>query len=89
MAARRALILPIPEDALAEDAVISHRIAEQGYTIRYAPAAEVYVKYPTTYADWRRLDELECSQGAACGRPRLKFASIEEMLAALGRAVGN
>jgi ferredoxin--NADP+ reductase len=42
-----------------------------------------------TYADWRRLDELECSQGAACGRPRLKFASIEEMLAALGRVVGN
>jgi ferredoxin--NADP+ reductase len=42
-----------------------------------------------TYADWRRLDELECSQGAACGRPRLKFASTEEMLAALGRVVGN
>lgn len=53
-AARKALIPPLPTDALAEDAVISHRIAEQGYAIRYAPAAEVYVKYPTTYADWRR-----------------------------------
>ncbi len=53
-AARRSLIPPIPEDALAEDAVISHRIAEQGYQIRYAPKADVYVKYPTTYADWLR-----------------------------------
>ncbi|MEO5894910.1 MAG: FAD-dependent oxidoreductase [Vicinamibacterales bacterium] len=38
-----------------------------------------------TYDDWRRLDALECSNGAACGRPRLKFASTDEMLAALGR----
>lgn len=39
-----------------------------------------------TYADWRRLDALECTNGQACGRPRLKFSSVEEMLAALGRA---
>ena len=53
-AARRALIPPILEDALAEDAVISHRIAEQGFKIRYAPKAAVSVKYPTSYADWLR-----------------------------------
>jgi len=53
-AARATLIPPIPEDALAEDAVISQRIAEQGYRIRYASEAEVYIKYPTTYADWLR-----------------------------------
>jgi cellulose synthase/poly-beta-1,6-N-acetylglucosamine synthase-like glycosyltransferase len=53
-AARAPLIPAVPEDALAEDAVISHRIAEQGYHIRYAPEAEVYIKYPTTYADWLR-----------------------------------
>lgn len=53
-AARRALIPLIPEDALAEDAVISHRIAEQGWQIAYAPQARVLVKYPTTYADWLR-----------------------------------
>ncbi|MBA2260470.1 MAG: FAD-dependent oxidoreductase, partial [Acidobacteria bacterium] len=35
-----------------------------------------------TYADWRSLDALECSNGQACGRPRVKFASVEEMLAA-------
>ena len=38
-----------------------------------------------SYPDWERLDALECSQGEALGRPRVKFTSIEEMLAALGR----
>lgn len=53
-APRRPAPTPIPEDALAEDAVISHRIAQQGYRIRYVPEAKVYVKYPDTYADWLR-----------------------------------
>jgi len=51
---RRTLIEHIPEGALAEDAVISHLIADQGYRIRYAPDARVAVKYPTTYPDWLR-----------------------------------
>lgn len=51
-ACRKSLIPPIPEEALAEDAVISHRIAEQGWRIRYAPDSLVYVKYPATYEDW-------------------------------------
>ncbi len=51
---RRTLIDEVPEDALAEDAVISHRIAQQGYRIHYAPEARVFVKYPTTYSDWLR-----------------------------------
>lgn len=49
---RRQLIDTVPLDALAEDAVISHVIAEQGYRIRYVSDAEVFVKYPTTYKDW-------------------------------------
>jgi len=51
---RRALVEHVPEDALAEDAVISHLIARQGYRIRYADQARVSVKYPTTYRDWLR-----------------------------------
>jgi cellulose synthase/poly-beta-1,6-N-acetylglucosamine synthase-like glycosyltransferase len=51
-ACRQSLIPPIPEEALAEDAVISHRIGEQGWRIRYAPDSLVYVKYPATYEDW-------------------------------------
>ncbi len=53
-ALRRDLVERVPEDALAEDAVISHHIARQGYRIRYAPQARVAVKYPTTYRDWLR-----------------------------------
>ncbi len=51
---RRALVERVPADALAEDAVISHHIACQGYRIRYADQARVFVKYPTTYRDWLR-----------------------------------
>ncbi len=53
-----------------------------------AAEALVFERQPLalTYADWRLIDALECSNGQACGRPRLKFASVEEMLAALGRA---
>ncbi|MEW6582014.1 MAG: FAD-dependent oxidoreductase [Actinomycetota bacterium] len=36
-----------------------------------------------TFDDWRRLDALETARGAERGRPRLKFTSVEEMVAAL------
>lgn len=51
---RRELVERVPEDALAEDGVISHLVAQQGYRVRYAPDALVYVGYPTTYRDWLR-----------------------------------
>ena len=51
-AIRSGLVDHIPEDALAEDAVVSHLIGERGYRVRYAPEAIVSVKYPTTYRDW-------------------------------------
>jgi ferredoxin--NADP+ reductase len=38
-----------------------------------------------SYADWLKLDELEIARGQAQGRPRVKFTSTQEMLAALGR----
>ncbi len=38
-----------------------------------------------SYADWKRLDELELARGKAVGRPRLKFTSVEEMKQALGK----
>jgi cellulose synthase/poly-beta-1,6-N-acetylglucosamine synthase-like glycosyltransferase len=51
---RHTLVDRVPADALAEDAVISHHIAQQGARIRYAPDARVFVRYPTTYSDWLR-----------------------------------
>ncbi|MFQ5898163.1 MAG: FAD-dependent oxidoreductase [Candidatus Methylomirabilia bacterium] len=38
-----------------------------------------------SYADWRRLDELEVARGRAAGRPRVKFTRVADMLAALDR----
>ncbi len=39
-----------------------------------------------SYDDWLQLNELELERGAAQGRPRVKFTSVEEMMAVLGRA---
>ncbi|MCH8276063.1 MAG: hypothetical protein IIA50_00775 [Bacteroidetes bacterium] len=36
-----------------------------------------------TYADWRRIDELETAAGAESNRPRIKFTSLDEFLEAL------
>jgi len=36
-----------------------------------------------SFGDWRKLDGLEVARGVPLGRPRVKFTSIEEMLAAL------
>lgn len=38
-----------------------------------------------SYADWRRLDQIELEKGKAIGRPRLKFTSVAEMKKALGK----
>jgi ferredoxin/flavodoxin---NADP+ reductase len=38
-----------------------------------------------SFADWLALDKIEVAKGAAQGRPRVKFTSVDEMLAALGR----
>ena len=38
-----------------------------------------------SYVDWKRLDELEVGRGESEGRPRVKFTSVEEMLANLER----
>ncbi len=39
-----------------------------------------------SFADWKRLDRMEIERGTAAGRPRIKFTSIEDMLAALTSA---
>ena len=38
-----------------------------------------------SYADWQRIDEIERQKGLQSGRPRVKFTTVEEMSAALGR----
>ena len=52
-------------------------------------AAESFVRQrqpdAVTYDDWQRIDELETARGEPQGRPRVKFTSAEEILAALKR----
>jgi len=38
-----------------------------------------------TFPDWQRLDRLEIERGKPHGRPRVKFLTVEEMLAELER----
>lgn len=38
-----------------------------------------------SYSDWLKIDEVERQRGEEQGRPRVKFTSVEDMLAVLGR----
>jgi len=49
---RKNLIKSVPEEALSEDAIISHLIYDKGYKTAYVQKAEVYVRYPTNFSDW-------------------------------------
>ncbi|MGH7730258.1 MAG: NADP oxidoreductase, partial [Candidatus Eiseniibacteriota bacterium] len=42
-----------------------------------------------SFDDWKQLDALEVERGKGSGRPRVKFTSVEEMLAALDHARGR
>ncbi len=39
-----------------------------------------------TFDDWRVLDEIELQRGAAVGRSRIKFTTVDEMLEVLGKS---
>ena len=89
-AIRHRLIDAIPEDALAEDAVISHRIGEQGYRVRYAPDACVYVKYPDNYRDWLKQKVRSAggyAQSYIADSPLQMRSFWHEALAGTGRAL--
>jgi len=53
-----------------------------------AAAAMIAEKQPDyfSYDDWLKLNELEIAKGKAQGRPRVKFTSVPEMLAAVGKS---
>lgn len=66
---------------LAQGRVLAPALPEPESIVRLLGARGV--RY-FTYADWQRLDQLEQARGQACGRPRVKYCSVEEMWAALG-----
>ncbi len=90
-AIRAGLIDHIPEDALAEDAVVSHLVAEKGYRTRYTPEATVFVKYPTTYRDWltQRVRSAGGYAQPVIAHSPLRMRSFwYEAVAGTGRALG-
>jgi len=53
-AIRSGVIKAIPEEVLADDALISLMINKAGFRTVYEPKAKVYVKYATSLKDWIR-----------------------------------
>ncbi len=51
-AIRKNLFPKLPEELLSEDGYISQAVYSKKQRIAYAPQAKVYIKYPTTFADW-------------------------------------
>ena len=72
--------------AMLDDATIGRTFAPIAPD-RAAAEALIRSRQPCyfTFEDWLRLDSLELEAGNRCGRPRVKFTSVEEMLVALGR----
>ena len=64
------------------------KILQPADTSEAAILALLELRKPTyiTFADWKVLDEIELQRGAAIGRSRVKFTTVEEMLDALGKA---
>jgi len=89
---RRELVSKIPTDTLAEDGLISYMVWRQGYRTAYAPEAEVWVRFPTTYSDWIRQKVRTAggyAQGYLRGSPGIKsfrHEAIHGVVAALGYA---
>jgi ferredoxin--NADP+ reductase len=73
--------------ALIEDAAAG-ALAAPAAPDPAAFAALVAARQPraVSFDDWRRLDRHEVERGEREGRPRVKCVSVEEMLAAIGKA---
>lgn len=83
---RNGLLKEIPLD-VPEDAIIPYLIWKQSYMIAYAPAAEVYIKYPDNWRDWlnQRVRTIKAHENIplfAPNMPRTKsfFNEIKEGL---------
>ena len=74
-------------ESLLEDASNGLHLGPEAPT---ADAAEATIRAACpayfSYEDWQRLDALETTEGAAQGRPRVKYVCVEDMLEALGKA---
>jgi ferredoxin--NADP+ reductase len=73
--------------AMLDDAAHG-RVLRPAHPTPAAAEALVRARQPrvVSYADWRRLDEVETAAGQRQGRPRVKLTRVDDMLATLGRS---
>uniref|UniRef100_A0A3P9HFF7 NADPH:adrenodoxin oxidoreductase, mitochondrial n=1 Tax=Oryzias latipes TaxID=8090 RepID=A0A3P9HFF7_ORYLA len=55
--------------------------AEKPGSLRIRALLEEKGVEPVVFSDWEKIDSLEVRRGEACGKPREKLLSVEEMLA--------
>lgn len=69
------------------DDLATGRLLSPAHPTQDDAAALVAVGAPgaVSWADWQQIDQRECERGEPDGRPRRKFATLDEMLAVLGR----
>lgn len=69
------------------DDLASGRLLSPAHPTQDDVAALVAERVPgaVSWADWQQIDQRERERGEPDGRPRRKFASLDEMLAVLGR----
>ncbi len=77
-AVRKNLVPVIPPETLADDAFISHSVAEHKKEIHYAPSAHVYVRYPTNLPDWIRQKKRTAGRLYQLGN-RFKVSKIDSL----------
>ena len=71
-------------EKMLEDAVAGRMFAPTSPGLSAIPALlSARGVRPVSFDEWQRLDMLELARGVAAGRPRAKFTSIAEMIAAL------
>jgi ferredoxin--NADP+ reductase len=69
------------------DDLAAGRLLNPTHSSQDEGAALVVARVPgaVSWADWQQIDQRERERGEPDGRPRRKFASLDEMLAVLGR----
>ena len=72
--------------SLIEDLARGH-LLKPTHPTQAAAAGLVAARVPgaVSWTDWQQIDLRERERGESTGRPRRKFASLDEMLAVLGR----
>ncbi len=69
------------------DDLVNGRLLSPAHPTQDDAAALVAARAPgvVSWADWLQIDQRERERGEPDGRPRRKFATLDEMLAVLGR----